>query len=817
LKKRTSTGAPSVSTGSESGVRGRLHRLATNEHRWWGFCVALLRTCAVLALFVGGLLIFATVYTRSFGLPTPLKDRLRYEIEQRGLIIRFDRLFINQLGAIEMRGAQWFDRKNESELCRIDRVVVGVRWLSWWQEAPLIESIEVDGAQLAVPLDEGEVAEFQDVMGKISWNHDALELEFFEARILSVRFHATGRFDTKSLESHERGHSLVKEEKKTSPVSYGRLWRSVRQAVASVEVGGLGLAEIEASINVGGPGELSEVKASLHLPPFSWRGVAADGLSGRASWNGERVRIEDWVLSLGEGELSVSGQADLKSSRLELRADSTLDPARFSPLLQGEGRLLLEALRFEVPPLSRIVFKYDWGKEKDWRVDADIDWRGVVCRGSRIDRLRIPLAMGGGRYLIPEATLEASGQTLQAKMIYEEGQRMEARISGGILFPQLKGFAPEGAQAFLNSCTLNAPFQPDITFKGTGWKSGEWKGSGSILAGKGSYKGTEMEGLSAKLHIAPPLVRATDVVLTRSEGKATAAEVLVDSEKHTVTLKDVVTRTMVQETSKMFGPVLENALKPYVFPSPPTVNLSGVVDLLEGGKGTKLDIRVNGKGLRYPFLGVILPGENIEAKITMEGHWLTINNLTAGLYKGTLRGTAKFDLSKPEGPFTTDMVAQGMDFALLMENLFKAGGVSGIFSGEGRFSGLTRDPRALRGDGCISIEEGYLIGIPFMGGLSALINTIIPDLGYAKAKEASGTFTTSGGVIHSPDLTMRSVTFTIIGDGTYDYLADALDMNARVNVRGVFGVMMFPVSKLFEYHGTGPLRDARWSPKILGN
>ena len=44
---------------------------------------------------------------------------------------------------------------------------------------------------------------------------------------------------------------------------------------------------------------------------------------------------------------------------------------------------------------------------------------------------------------------------------------------------------------------------------------------------------------------------------------------------------------------------------------------------------------------------------------------------------------------------------------------------------------------------------------------------------------------------------------------------DKLDLNMRVNANLPFGFIMYPISKIFEYHGTGPMKNPKWVPKNL--
>jgi hypothetical protein len=42
-----------------------------------------------------------------------------------------------------------------------------------------------------------------------------------------------------------------------------------------------------------------------------------------------------------------------------------------------------------------------------------------------------------------------------------------------------------------------------------------------------------------------------------------------------------------------------------------------------------------------------------------------------------------------------------------------------------------------------------------------------------------------------------------------------MDMSVRINARGIPGLVLFPVSKLFEYVSTGSVSKPEWRPKII--
>jgi hypothetical protein len=55
----------------------------------------------------------------------------------------------------------------------------------------------------------------------------------------------------------------------------------------------------------------------------------------------------------------------------------------------------------------------------------------------------------------------------------------------------------------------------------------------------------------------------------------------------------------------------------------------------------------------------------------------------------------------------------------------------------------------------------------------------------------------------------------MIGNGRIHYLEDKMEMNIRLNAQGLPGVVLFPVSKIFEYESVGSAKHPKWRPKLL--
>jgi hypothetical protein len=108
--------------------------------------------------------------------------------------------------------------------------------------------------------------------------------------------------------------------------------------------------------------------------------------------------------------------------------------------------------------------------------------------------------------------------------------------------------------------------------------------------------------------------------------------------------------------------------------------------------------------------------------------------------------------------------------------------------------------------------------IPVFGVLSPVLNTVSPGLGNWRATEASTRFTITNGVINSDSLEIRSTMMRLQYAGTLDLrenvnaLATAQLLRDTWVVGPLVSTALWPVSKLFEFHVTGTLKNPKSDP-----
>lgn len=191
----------------------------------------------------------------------------------------------------------------------------------------------------------------------------------------------------------------------------------------------------------------------------------------------------------------------------------------------------------------------------------------------------------------------------------------------------------------------------------------------------------------------------------------------------------------------------------------------------------------------------------------------------ATLFGGKFGASMEFpDVGKPG--HHASIVLERVSFARLSQIVDPSRKTEGWISGNFSYQMETARPETLRGTGKASLEDGNIFALPLLGPLSGLLKALLPgenDVGYSVARSATTTVTVAEGKVMLPDFEAATGTFKLTASGNVDYLRDRVDFLARVNLRGAPGLLLYPVSKLFEYTAAGTTSDPDWHARFLTN
>jgi uncharacterized protein involved in outer membrane biogenesis len=193
--------------------------------------------------------------------------------------------------------------------------------------------------------------------------------------------------------------------------------------------------------------------------------------------------------------------------------------------------------------------------------------------------------------------------------------------------------------------------------------------------------------------------------------------------------------------------------------------------------------------------------QNLSLTTSLQGKRLRVTDLRVQAFGGSVAATAETQLA-PQAPFTTSVSLANVNVqqALESQKLKAANMVRGILSGRADLSGKTGKfdemKQTFAGGGKLTLTQGQLVGINVAAtGLKKVdkvpgIGKLIPDSVIEKHPEmfqnpntdielASLSFKIAGPRITSHDLLVKTVDYSLMGDGWFD-MDKNIDMNARI-------------------------------------
>jgi hypothetical protein len=373
-----------------------------------------------------------------------------------------------------------------------------------------------------------------------------------------------------------------------------------------------------------------------------------------------------------------------------------------------------------------------------------------------------------------------------------------------------KGVFGVGMDNFLNSCSFpgGGP-QIDATVVGTALKTDAWTVKGKLSTGKFVYKSAAFESAASDFTFADSKLNLPNLDVHRTEGSGSGT-VIYDFKNRAVELHNLTTQINVPEVAPVMGPKFTSYTKPYQFLRPPLVHANGIVDLQSEKKDldTNLVVEVDGKSpMEWTLFHVPYSFDNPQGTLTFKNRRLNVNMRQCGFYGGNLTGVLDLDLRPNPATYVLDMNLTKVDFKRFMDRTWHYEKSTGDLTASTHLTGTIGEMQSMNGGGEVKIENGDITQIPFLGSLTPLIP------GFTDADAAHGHFTAANGLIHTDDLHISSETFALIGNGNYNFVSDQLDLDMRVNANAVFGILLYPISKIFEFHGSGPMKNVNWESK----
>ncbi len=553
-----------------------------------------------------------------------------------------------------------------------------------------------------------------------------------------------------------------------------------------------------------------------------------DHLAFSGRWHAPQVVIENLQGELYGGQVNAGAILDIASRELHCDGVTDFDPHSISQLFKPAAQNWMAQYEWTAPPMVnaqlRVVLPPWTNRPADWpaAMEASLQVAGDFTVGPSAFR-RVPVLSGGAHVtytnrvwnvshlhaIRPDGDCDLDYTSSPQGYRYVIDSRMDPRDA-------LPLFAPR-QQHVLDEVSFTKP--PDIHAEVSGrWREPERMGFiATVRATNFIARGEPVRACNAAVDYTNLLLTVHNFYLSNIQCQVRAPWLQADLgtkmarvTNGAATLDPAVLRRVLRGQSPPF-------LNNIHFDAPAVVSASGSFSLTNQ---LAMDLHFLVSGQRVHYTNLL--ADRATGGVDWTGRTVAVTNVVATLYNnGTLKGWIVFD-SKPQhgSDFRANLAATDIDLSSLVAGVTgTTNHVEGRLDGDLALAGPYSAERSnWQGCGHIHAHDALLWDIKLFGLLSPVLNAISPGWGHSRAREASASFVITNGVIASDDLELSFQGFKLNFRGTVD---NDKKINARLEavllrdtpVLGPFLSMAFtPLSKLFEYRITGPLRNPVLEP-----
>jgi hypothetical protein len=547
-------------------------------------------------------------------------------------------------------------------------------------------------------------------------------------------------------------------------------------------------------------------------------------------WRAPQLAVEKLEGRLYEGQLSGDADLNIQSRQLRVRAASDFDPHGISKVLTPAAQRWIGEFGWQKPPAVnaeiRLVLPAWTNRTEGWGSDlrasvqiaGDFSVGAASFRGIGVTSARARLFYTNRVWNVPRLYATRTNGSVEVEYTgndatHEYNLLFDSRMEPSVALPWLE---PE-QRRLLSEVHFSSPPEIHAEAHGLWHDPGSLAFTGTVLATNFAVHGEPFDDVRAGVQYTKRLLRVSGLRLSQGTGRLEVPLVTADFESRGIVVTNAQSTLDPQMLVKGMGSNAPDFLRIVRFDAAPNVKASGSL-VLGDPQATDMRFEIHGEHFHWTDLGA----DQISGRVHWLGRNVFLTNIDARLYNsGRLSGWLAFDSApgRRDG-FRSDFTAKDIDLGLLARSLTgKSSRVEGMLDGYMALNApVSANKATWTGHGDIHIHDALLWDIKILGFLSPLLNAISPGLGDSRARQASAVFSIGGGKVSSDDLEIHSTGVRLLYHGS-------ITMNKEVNGRveadvlrdtPLFGpflsVVLSPLSKLFEYQITGPLRKPEIKP-----
>ena len=804
----------------------------------------------LLLLTVGG----GSWYLYKKGLTKPWRESIVDEVRKHGVEMSFGKLTVEPFRGLVAKDVKIFDSpKRKRVIAKVDEIVIEANYASAARGQNFLDALTLVDASLELPLDQrqpdGPSVKIEQLNTRVLLPPGQLLVSRLDALVFGIRVQASGQFASPEVLTSRK----TADERKADPA----ILHLVKELRGMHYEGATPRLDIRFSGDLAQP-ETLLVEAELHAEKVRRDGYRLEKLDVAGNWQNGALVVSrfDARDKVGRLQLSANYDSTLRTAQLRMlsgmdlpgfvKALHILDLGDFEfqsvPQLDLTAKVKLSPPKSTMPPQFQVfgqvrIGPFSYGKMPFDRLSADVAFDGkrwalrefqlvpqekkdqllLVWVLTRLNVQQGILTTNQYNYLF---SLSGGGLRADIQQDYDEKGAGDFRLgltstlNPEVFIAALKLNDLEAA-ARLAMCKFYDA--PKITLSARGPSPLDSAASGELVLGRTSYRGAEAKSARGNLRYAGRVLNVDDFVVQRSEGVG-GGGLAFDLNTKTVQIKQVRTSLHPLDMALWIDPDLVNDIRPYRFQKkPPQLLIDGIVDQVHGGTRTRLNVNLDATAMDYTFCGKDLHLTDVTGKLFFNDARLKIDSARVGLFGGNIKGDADISLLKAKPGHVATMRFTDVDFTSLTKLYFGYDESKGKLNGTYNFNGRGDEGRSMKGEGELTVTEGNVFAIPFLGPFSDILGKIVPGIGYNSARKASMTFAISDGIITTKNLAIEGRGFSMFGNGRIWFLDDRMDFDMRINMQGLPALVFFPVSKLLEYRADSKFSKPEWRPKVIPN
>lgn len=773
------------------------------------FVLRWLRRMVLLSVFV--VLPAVLIFLAQVGLPNALCDRLEEELARLGVPAEVQRLTIHLTRGVVAENVKVFDaRESGKVLAQVNSVSVIPRLAGLLRGRFEINALELRGAQMYVPVggEDQPPVTVDGLNARILMEPGQLRVSEAEGEIegLSVR--------TSGVILHPE--QWKPSEKKETP-NTAQLVETVRGKLREFKFEGVA-PEISWEFSV----DLSDPQSLVIYPlRIAFDVVHHDDVELlrnfllEAEFANQRLTIHrlEWSEEGGNGRFLASGFYDIKDRRAEAEVFSGIDPA---PLLieAGVDSKLWKDVTWGAAPSLTLRASADFNQKPPvYRVTGSLYASDITYREVHVESVAADFIFANNKWYARDIRVTMGGGEVVADVMSMPGD-FRGRVRSEIMPSSILPLLNDNDRMVVGQFHFEKPPVIQLKIQGLSPDPATWVCEGDVSIGPASMRGVGIDSGYSKLEIVDRAVTYRDFSLKK--GHASAQGVITyDIGRQEVRFQNIRSTINPVDVFTWIDPNIAETLKPYRFRGQPVYRADGVTGLRDDTRN-RVDVSISAPdGLVYELFGKDLVFGSTEGRVEVRGRKMAIHIDRAALYGGNVNLKADVSLDPKAPLFDAILKLSEVDFATLTKLYFDYSESQGRLSADYAFSLRLDDERSMKGSGRGEVRDGNVFAIPLFGPLSDVLNAIIPGAGYETARLGKASFTVENGRINTKDMEVEGRGFSMYGEGDIWYLDDRMKFFVRINAQGVPGILLFPVSKVFEYVSDGKATSPVWRPKLI--